>query len=167
MILGAKHVHKRCPLVGKYSISSLEIVQHDSSPYSRNRKWTHDPTPVKNTSPRYNDCVSTFPADDNQTPILSQSGASLQSTDAKSYLMFGCAGESKFRLLNTCIQRRGDGISFRSDTGSHLGGSVISSPLLTSNDRNIYKDSSLSEDQWLKTPENGIIEGKCYYLILC
>ena len=167
-IPGAKHAHQRCPLVGKYSISSLETPHQQQSLSARNRKWTHEPTPIKSTSLINNDCASTFLADDDHETLLQPlTKTPFSTSDTKSYLMFGCAGESKFRLLNSCVKQRNPYTnkhtsSYKSGSNSEKRHSVISSPLKISNEKNFYGDSSLSEIKHSGGSEDGVIEGKLY-----
>ena len=168
-ILGAKHVHERCPLVGNYSISSLRTSHQYPSLSARNRKWTHEPTPIKSTSLINNDCASTFLADDDDESLLPpQTKAPSSTLDTKSYLTFGCAGESKFRLQNSCAKQRklytnGHSSSYTSGSNNQKGASVISSPLTISNEKNSYRDIPLEEIKDSGGSENGVIEGKLYY----
>lgn len=168
ILLGAKHKNERCPLVGKYSISSLQLPHHDNpSLSSRNRKWTHEPTPIKTPSLINNDCASTFLADDEETlasPTTHSETSFSSSNNAKSYLMFGCAGESKFRLLNSCVKLRKPSSSvdqddFSSDTNNQGRESVISSPLITSNQLNSYGESSFRESPNSEEAMHKAIEG--------
>ena len=163
--LGANHKHERCPLVGKYSISSLQLPHHHNpSLSSRNRKWTHEPTPIKSPSLIDNDCASTFLADDEETLFPSTAKTS-SSNNAKSYLMFGCAGESKFRLLNSCAKLRkptGGANGFSSDKINQGSESVISSPLTTSNEQNSYRETSIRENHNYIESTKEVIEGKLH-----
>ena len=77
--------------------------------------------------------------------------------------MFGCAGESKFRLLNSCAKLRKPSSSGQDDFASEKNNqgreSVISSPLTTSNELNGYGESSFRENQDSVEPTQEVIEG--------
>ena len=170
---GAKHVHERCPLVGKYSISSLEFnPQHDPSLSTRNRKWTHEPTPIKSRSLKNNECASTFLlADDDETRMpSSHTKQSFSSSDTKSYLMFGCAGESKFRLLNSCKNQRlltkvENVVDYTFDKDNHRGSSSMPSPLKTTKERKGFGNLPLAGSQNAQGDDDAIIEGKPDFLL--
>ena len=116
------------------------------------------------------DCLSTFLANNNGSPISSTSKSSLHSSTAKSYLMFGCSGESKFRLLNSCIEKHkqrtdDNGAGYKSKANRHMvDGSALSSPLATSNARNILDGLSIIPGQSFEDSENGIVEGNCDHI---
>ena len=114
-----------------------------------------------------NDCASTFLADDDETLISSNTKTYFSSSDEKSYLMFGCAGESKFRLLNSCTKlqrasdRNGQDPEHTSDVKNNKRrGSVVSSPLKTLNEWNTYNDLQITNPQSSDGSDQGAIEGK-------
>ena len=77
--------------------------------------------------------------------------------------MFGCAGESKFRLLNSCAKLRkpmGGRNGFSSDKNNQGRDSVISSPLTTSNKLNGYRESSFRENRDSMETTQEVIEGR-------
>ena len=77
--------------------------------------------------------------------------------------MFGCAGESKFRLLNSCAKLHKPSSSGQDDFSSERNNqgreSVISSPLTTSNELNGYGESSFRENHDSVEPTLEVIEG--------
>ena len=77
--------------------------------------------------------------------------------------MFGCAGESKFRLLNSCAKLRkhtGGANGFSSHKINQGSESVISSPLTTSNEQNSYRESSNRDNHQYVESTKEVIEGK-------
>ena len=84
--------------------------------------------------------------------------------------MFGCSGESKFRLLNSCIENHkqglnGNKVGYKTGTSSHMvEGSALPSPLTTANDRNTFDDIPVTPGQSIEDSKNGIIEGNCAWI---
>ena len=157
-------------MVGKYAISPLKSFQDHQHSSLIHRKQEHDPKPMKSTSFMNEDCVSTFLANDNGSPISSTSKSSLLRSTAKSYLMFGCSGESKFRLLNSCIESHkqgfnGNNVGYKTGTSSRMvEDSALPSPLTTANDRNIFVNIPIIPGQSNEDSKNVIIEGKCLWI---
>ena len=80
--------------------------------------------------------------------------------------MFGCAGESKFRLLNSCAKLRkpmGGRNGVSSDKNNQGRDSVISSPLTTSNKLNGYRESSFRENHDSMETTQEVIEGRLFW----
>ena len=72
--------------------------------------------------------------------------------------MFGCAGESKFRLLNSCAKQHKLYTNEHSSSNNQKGSSVISSPLTISNENN--RNTPLEEINGFGGSEEGVFEGK-------
>ena len=95
---------------------------------------------------------------------------SFSSSDTKSYLMFGCAGESKFRLLNSCKHQRlltkvENVVDYTFDKDNHRGSSSMPSRLKTTKERKGFANLPLAGSQNAQGDDDAIIEGKHDFLL--
>ena len=84
--------------------------------------------------------------------------------------MFGCAGESKFRLLNSCKNQRlltkvENVVDYTFDKDNHRGSSSIPSPLKTTKQRKGFGNLPLAGSQNAQGDDDAIIEGKPNFLL--
>ena len=83
--------------------------------------------------------------------------------------MFGCAGESKFRLLNSCknqqfLTKVENVVDYTFDKDNHRGGSSMPSPLKTTKEGKGLSNLPLAGSQNAQGDDDAIIEGKPDFL---
>ena len=79
--------------------------------------------------------------------------------------MFGCAGESKFRLLNSCKNRRlltkvENVVDYTFNKDNHRGSSSMPSPLKTTKGGKAFGNLPLAGSQNTQGGDDASIEGK-------